>query len=107
MTSLSHLNAAIPVPYRHKVSAIERVAPVNLNLSTPLNPYAKAKDKSKAEQATQQERARYSAQAAAPGFAAQILVEAGLTGADPFQAARAGQAYGASFKRAGALHLIV
>jgi hypothetical protein len=105
MTSLSHLNAPISVPYRHKVSAVARVAPVNLNLDAPLNPYAQSGNKAKTEQATRPNRGGYSATAAAPGFAAQILVEAGLTGTDPFAANRAVQAYGQQLKKAGALHL--
>jgi hypothetical protein len=107
MTSLSHLNAPNNVPYQHKVSAVARVASVNLNLDAPLNPYAKAQSHAKAEQAKQAERGRYNAQAAAPGFAAHILVEAGLTGSDPFQAARAAAAYGSRAKTLGALHLTV
>jgi hypothetical protein len=35
------------------------------------------------------------------------LVEAGLTGSDPFQAARAAAAYGSRAKTLGALHLTV
>jgi hypothetical protein len=105
MTSLSHLNAPISVPYQHKVSAVARVAAVNLNLDAPLNPYAQSGDKAKNYQASTQDRGRYSATAAAPGFAAHILVEAGLTGSDPFAATRAAHAYGQQFKRVGALHL--
>jgi hypothetical protein len=93
MTSLSHLNAPVSVPYRHKVSAVARIAPVNLNLDAPLNPYARANSSDKAQH--EASRGRYSASAAAPGFAAQILVEAGLTGSDPFASTRGAQAYAA------------
>jgi hypothetical protein len=107
MTSLSHLNAPNNVPYQHKVSAVARVAPVKLNLDAPLNPYAKAQGQSKAQQTAHTERGRYSAQAAAPGFAAHILVEAGLTGSDPFASTRGAQAYASPLKKSGSLRLVV
>jgi hypothetical protein len=106
MTSLSHLNAPNSVPYQHKVSAVARVAPVNLNLDAPLNPYAKAQSQSTAQQTTQSARGRYSAQAAAPGFAAHILVEAGLTGTDPFAGTRGAQAYASAPMKSGSLRLV-
>jgi hypothetical protein len=106
MTSLSHLNAPNSVPYQHKVSAVARVAPVKLNLDAPLNPFAKAQGQSKADQAKQTERGRYSAQAAAPGFAAHILVEAGLVGSDPFAATRGAQAYASPLRKAASLRLV-
>jgi hypothetical protein len=93
MTSISHLNAPVSVPYRHKVSAVARIEPVSLNLSAPFNPYASANSSGKAQQDAS--RGRYSASAAAPGFAAQILVEAGLSGSDPFASTRGAQAYAA------------
>jgi hypothetical protein len=109
MTGLSHLNAPLSVPYRHKVSAVAHVAAVNLNLEAPLNPFPNSNDaKAKSNQANASSaRGRYSAQAAAPGFAAQILVEAGLSGSDPFAATRAASAYGHRPMKAGALHLTV
>jgi hypothetical protein len=106
MTNLSHLNAPAPVPYRHTVHAVARVAPVKLNLDAPIGPFAKAQGQDKAHPDTYAERGRYSAQAAAPGFAAHILVEAGLAGIDPFHPARAAQAYGPRPKTPGALHLV-
>jgi hypothetical protein len=107
MTNLSGLNALTSVPYRHKVSAVARVAPVSLNLSAPLNPYAKAGRDSKTEQARPaMESGRYSARAAAPGFVAHILVEAGLTGSDPFAGTRGAQAYAAPIKTEGSLRLV-
>jgi hypothetical protein len=82
MTSLSHLCAPVSVPYRHNVRPVAPVAAVTLELTGPLNPYAKS-----------HARGRYSADSAAPGFAAQVLVEAGLTGSDPFAGARGAKAY--------------
>lgn len=92
MTPLSHLNAAIYVPYRHKVSAVVAVAPAGLDLNGPLKPYSKAKH-SDNKRNTSPPRMGYGANSAAPGFAAQVLVEAGLTGSDPFAAKRCARAY--------------
>jgi hypothetical protein len=93
MTTLSHLYAPVSVPYRHKVIAVAPPAPVSLDLNAPLNPYAKTAHTKNANQSAP--RGRYSANSAAPGFAAQVLVEAGLTGSDPFAAARGARAYDA------------
>ena len=92
MTPLSHLYAPISVPYRHKVSAIAPTAPVTLDVNAPANPYAKPFSDEKARQENLA-RGRYSATSANPCFAAQILVEAGLTGSDPFAAMRGTKAY--------------
>ena len=92
MNPLSHLSAPVIVPYRHTVRAIAAVAAVNLHLKSPPNPYARAGDDTKARQ-EQAVRGHYSANSAAPGFAAQVLVEAGLTGSDPFAGTRGAKAY--------------
>jgi predicted TIM-barrel fold metal-dependent hydrolase len=106
MSHVSSFNAPVFVPYQHKVSAVARVAGAKLNLDAPLNPYprqerASSQDAPNAANA----RGRYSAQAAAPGFAAQILVEAGLTGDDPFAAARGVKAYTKSAANLGYVRL--
>jgi hypothetical protein len=94
MTTLSHLQAPVSVPYRHKVSAVARVSAVNLNLDAPLNPYARNSGHDKAQAQSQAaRRGRYDAHSAGVGFAAQILVEAGLTGSDPFAGMRGAKAY--------------
>jgi predicted TIM-barrel fold metal-dependent hydrolase len=94
MNAMSPSNASVFVPYQHKVNGVARIAPTNLNLDAPLNPYPKAERASKNQSSDQQAAPRrYSAQAAAPGFAAQILVEAGMTGDDPFAQKRCAKAY--------------
>ena len=92
MNPLSHLCAPVSVPYRHKVSAIAAIAPVTLDLNAPANPYAKSpnNDKARTENTS---RGRYNAMSAGPGFAAQILVEADMTGSDPFAGLRGAKAY--------------
>jgi hypothetical protein len=92
MIPFSPLSAPVCVPYRHRVSAVAGVAPANLNLDAPMNPHARTshQDKASKAQATQ---GRYDANSAAPGFAAHILVEAGLAGSDPFASARGAKAY--------------
>jgi hypothetical protein len=92
MTSLSHLCAPVSVPYRHNVRPVAPVAAVTLELTGPLNPYAKSSNQDKTR-TDAHARGRYSADSAAPGFAAQVLVEAGLTGSDPFAGARGAKAY--------------
>jgi hypothetical protein len=94
MTPLSHLNAPVSVPYRHRVNAVEIVAAVNLDLNGSGQPFLKASKSDKARQGGPS-RNSYCANSAAPGFAAQVLVEAGLTGSDPFAAARGARAYDA------------
>lgn len=107
MIGPSHLNAPVSVPYRHKVSAVARIEPVNLNLDAPANPFPQNnKSKTQAQDNTASSRGRYSAQAAAPGFAAHILVEAGLTGDDPFASARGAKAYSQPLTKASGLRLI-
>jgi hypothetical protein len=105
MTSLSPLSAFVPVPYQHRVSAVARVAPVNLNLDAPVNPYPREKAQ-QARAANAQPRPGYSAAAASAGFAAQILVEAGLAGQDPFASSRRAKAYAGPAINAQNLRLI-
>lgn len=92
MIPLSPLSGVDCVPYRHTVSAVGGVARANLHLNAPANPYASAQgqDKTRPNNAP---RGRYDAASAGPGFAARILVEAGLTGSDPFAGARGAKAY--------------
>ena len=89
-----HLFAPVSVPYRHNVSAVAAVSSVTLDLNAPLNPYGRS---SKQEGSTppnaQAARGRYTANSAAPGYAAHVLVEAGLTGEDPFAPSRGAKAY--------------
>jgi hypothetical protein len=94
MTPLSRLSAAVGVPYRHNVQAAAPVAPVTLDLNGPLNVYERASRDDKAH-GNRAARGGYSATSAAPGFAAQVLVEANLTGTDPFAATRGAKAYDA------------
>jgi hypothetical protein len=105
MIALPHLCAPVSVPYRHTVRAIAPVAAVTLDLNAPTNPYARAssQDKARYEQAA---RGRYSADSAAPGFAAQVLVEAGLTGSDPFAGVRGARAYDSRRAPIGTLRLV-
>jgi hypothetical protein len=92
MNPLSHLCAPVSVPYRHTVRAVAPVARVTLDLTGPLNPHAKSSHQEK-PRAAGQASGGYAAGSAAPGFAAQVLVEAGLTGTDPFAGSRAAKAY--------------
>ena len=105
MSNVSSFNAPVFVPYQHKVSAVARVAPAKLNLDAPLNPYPRQGRASSQSASGEPVRGRYSAHAAAPGFAAHILVEAGLTGDDPFAAARGAKAYSNSASKTGYLRL--
>jgi hypothetical protein len=91
MSPLSHLCAPVSVPYRHKVSAVAAIAPVTLDLRAPLNPYGARQSQDKAS--PNGPRGRYNAESAAAGFAAQVLVEAGLAGSDPFVVTRCNRAY--------------
>jgi hypothetical protein len=80
------------VPYQHKVQAVGRVLATNLHLDAPTNPYPSdhsEKSQSRARPSGQ----RYNAQSAASAFAAHILVEADLTGQDPFAPTRRTKAY--------------
>jgi hypothetical protein len=105
MSNVSSFNAPVFVPYQHKVSAVACVAPTKLNLDAPLNPYPRQERASSQSSSGEPVRGRYSAQAASAGFAAQILVEAGLTGEDPFAAARGAKAYAYSASKAGYVRL--
>jgi hypothetical protein len=102
---MSPLNAPVFVPYQHNVSAVARVAKADLNLGAPLNPYPKAERPSTASTTGQSPRGRYSAQSAAPEFAAHILVEGGLSGTDPFARARGQKAYAPIALKAGQTRL--
>jgi hypothetical protein len=91
MTPLSSLSQAALVPYRHRVSAVAAVVPATLDLNRPAPPFHQADGGDRASSSKSYN--TYSANSAAPGFAAHILVEAGLTGSDPFAGARAARAY--------------
>lgn len=92
MIPLSPLSGLNCVPYRHTVRAVDGVARVELHLNGPANPYASAQSQDKARQ-NNAPQGRYDAASAGPGFAAQILVEAGLAGSDPFAGTRGAKAY--------------
>jgi hypothetical protein len=89
---MSFLSATNHVPYRHRVSAIVGIAPIEMRLDAPLNPYAKGKRENTAGQANSA-RGRYDTNSAGAGFSAAILVEAGLAGDDPFAGNRGAKAY--------------
>jgi hypothetical protein len=86
------LNAPLFVSNRYAIPKVSRVAPATLDLKAPLNAYTRVKpDKERQTESTS--RGRHSVNSAAPGFAAQILVEAGLTGSDPYAGIRGAKAY--------------
>jgi hypothetical protein len=89
---MSSLSATNFVPYRHRVSAVAGIAPLEMRLDAPLNPYAKTNSQNTAGQANSA-RGGYNANSAGAGFAAAILVEAGLAGDDPFAGTRGAKAY--------------
>lgn len=84
--------ATVSVPYQHKVRCVAPVAKVALNLDAPLNPFAR-EHAHKSNQSKSAGKSSYSAHNAGAGFAAHILVEAGLTGNDPFASQRCAKAY--------------
>lgn len=96
---------AIYVPYRHKVNAAAAVSAPNLALDGPQNPYPKDDARASSHQ-KMSPRCSYSAQNAASGFAVHILVEADMTGSDPFVSARGAKAYQGREIIAPALRLI-
>ncbi|MEN9855372.1 MAG: hypothetical protein RL186_1882 [Pseudomonadota bacterium] len=89
------LSAAAYVPSVDRITPVSNVSRVTIDTPTPISqahragsgPHAHAETRRAAPQG------RYTANAAAPGFAAHILVEAGLTGTDPMQHGRALRAY--------------
>ena len=95
MTPMSNLYAPTSVPYRHTVPAVAQVAAVSLDLNRPQNPFSRAPHQDHSRQSNDS-RGRYSVNSAAPGFAAQILVEAGLADTDPFASMRGAHAYSTS-----------
>lgn len=104
MTPLSHLCAPVSVPYRHTVSAVASVASVNLDLNAPRNQFERGRETTKPTH--QIPRGNYCANSAAPGFAAHILVEAGLAGSDPFAGARGTLAYNTRRQPISTLRLV-
>jgi hypothetical protein len=92
MNAPSHLNAPISVPYRYIVRAVAPVAAVTLDSTRPIDLPPRRSHQDKAEQ-QKSVQGRYNADSAAPAFAAHILVEAGLTGSDPFAGMWATKAY--------------
>jgi hypothetical protein len=93
MTLISASSAASPVPYRYRVEAVAAIAAVNADFKADPKDAAANGEKAHSARQGKADRVRYSADSAAPAFAAQILVEAGLTGQDPFSGQRAHRAY--------------
>jgi hypothetical protein len=105
MTASSALNAPMSVPNRYAVPKVSRVSPATLDLKGPLNGYTRVQPDDE-RQKDGASRGQYGINVAAPGFAAHILVEAGLTGSDPFAGMRAAKAYQAETATRATVRLI-
>jgi len=103
MNALSPYAAFASVPYRHKVTAVPAIEPITDDLKGSSQDYAsRARSTGSA-----QDRGRYDANSAAAGFSIHVLVEAGLTGEDPFAAMRGAKAYQARIARTRRVQLVV
>jgi hypothetical protein len=102
MNALSPYAAFATVPYRHKVAAVPAIEPIADDLRGSSQDYSSRArfDKAAAE------RGRYDANSAAAGFSIHVLVEAGLTGEDPFAAMRGAKAYQARVARTRRVQLV-
>ena len=103
MNALSPYAAFASVPYRHKVTAVPAIEPISDDLRGSSQDYSSRAhfDKGTAE------RGRYDANSAASGFSIHVLVEAGLTGDDPFAAMRGAKAYQTRVARSRRVQLVV
>lgn len=103
MNALSPYAAFASVPYRHKVTAVPAIEPIPDDLRGSSQDYSSRARQDKADF----ERGRYDANTAAAGFSIHVLVEAGLTGEDPFAALRGAKAYQARTRRTRRIQLVV
>ncbi|WP_085341211.1 hypothetical protein [Aquidulcibacter paucihalophilus] len=103
MTSLTPYAAYASVPYRHKVTAVPAIEAIPDDLKGSSQDYA---GRARFDKATQ-DRGRYDAHSAAAGFSIHVLVEAGLTGEDPFAALRGAKAYQARMRQTRRVQLVV
>ncbi|MCA3693913.1 hypothetical protein [Aquidulcibacter sp.] len=103
MTSLSPYAASASVPYRHKVTAVPAIEAITDDLKGSSQDYS---SRARFDKATQ-DRGRYDANSAAAGFSIHVLVEAGLTGEDPFAALRGAKAYQARMRQTRRVQLVV
>lgn len=103
MNALSPYAAFASVPDRHKVTAVPAIEPIPDDLRGSSQDYASRKHHDKAAF----ERGHYDANTAAAGFSIHVLVEAGLTGDDPFAALRGAKAYQVRRRRMRRVQLVV
>lgn len=103
MNALSPYAAFASVPYRHKVTAVPAVEPIPEDLKGSSQDYSSRARFDKTTSA----RGQYDANSAAAGFSIHVLMEAGLTGDDPFAAMRAAKAYQARIARTRRVQLVV
>lgn len=108
MNPVSAPSALVSVPRRDRIAAAVAVQPVDMNPNRPrhdksagtsgANPVHASGARAGAAGAGR----AAGALAAGPGFAVSVLVEAGLTGADPWQAGRRLKAYAGGVASGGA-----
>jgi hypothetical protein len=79
---------------RDRVQPVRPISAVDMDVSRPRENIANGSKSSAAQTGARPDRAIHSAMSAAAGFAASVLVEAGLAGSDPSQSVRALRAYG-------------
>ncbi len=103
MNALSPYAAFVSVTYRHKVTAVPAIEPIPDDLRGSSQDYT---SRARFDKATS-ERGRYDANSAAAGFSIHVLIEAGLTGEDPFAALRGAKAYQARVTRTRRVQLVV
>ena len=103
MNALSPYAAFASVPYRHKVTAVPAIEPIPDDLRGSSQDYT---SRARHDKHTF-ERGRYDANSAAAGFSIHVLMEAGLTGEDPFAALRGAKAYQARVARTRRVQLVV
>lgn len=103
MNALSPYAAFASVPYRHKVTAVPAIEPIPEDLRGSSQDYSNRAHRDKHSF----ERRRYDANSAAAGFSIHVLMEAGLTGEDPFAALRGAKAYQARVGRTWRVRLVV
>ncbi len=103
MNALSPYAAFASVPYRHKVTAVPAIEPIPDALRGSSQDYTSTTRDNK----TRAGKGRYDANSAAACFSIHVLVEAGLTGEDPFAALRGAKAYRARTYHTRRIQLVV
>lgn len=89
MSALLPYAASPVVPYRHRVTAVPAVEPVQ----EALHRAGQDDTGHRTRSANASDRVRYDANSAAAAFAIHVLMEAGLAGEDPFANLRGFKAY--------------